>query len=68
MGVPKEVKTWREWDAMKIGGISIVNPSAFRTGDPMDDRYAITKDEFLVRRMECTVTGVVSPLRKVEKR
>lgn len=66
-GKPKVTKTWREWDAERIGGIKIIDPDGFRTGDPMGDRYVWTRDEFLARRMQCTVSGVVSPLRKVEK-
>lgn len=62
---PKVEKTWREWDAERIGGIAIIDPDGFERGDPMMNMYVYTRDEFLARRMKCTVSGVVSPLRKI---
>lgn len=63
----KPQKTWREWDAEKIGGIAILDPDGFERGDPMMNMYVYTRDEFLARRMKCTVVGLTSPLRKVIK-
>lgn len=65
MTKPKIEKPWREWDAEKIGGISIIEPTGFEMGDPYEKMYVYSKDEFLVRRAQCKVSGYVSPLRKV---
>lgn len=64
-GKPKIEKTWREWDAERIGGIKIIDPDGFERGDPMESKYVYSRDEFLERRSKCTLSGVVSPLRKV---
>lgn len=61
---PKVEKTWREWDKEAIGGITIIDPDGFERGDPMEAKYVYSLDEFLERRMRCTVKGFVSPLRK----
>lgn len=48
-------KTWRQWDAEKIDGISIKDPDGFERDDPMMDLYVYTRTEFLERRARCTV-------------
>jgi len=68
MGKQEVRKTWREWNADKIGGINILDPDGFERGDPMMNMYVYTRDEFLMRRMSCTVEGGVSPLREGVKR
>lgn len=50
-----EQKTWREWDALGLDGMHILDPDGFERHDPMMNVYVYTLDEFLRRRMECTV-------------
>jgi len=60
-------QTWRQWDAMGLDGIRILDPDGFERGDPMMDRYVYSRSEFLARRALCTVGPVRKPEARIEK-